>query len=297
MRRLLVLGGLLAALLLPSSAGYGSTAAVPKTTISGRPATVTRSGSATFAFTADDPAATFACALDQEPFADCSSPKAYTGLSEGRHVFFVLASGPGGTEATPASWVWTVDRVPPAAPAGVRPRVGYGRLQLTWKLDAGASAVVYRSADVKQSAQTKVYAGSAASYADTRFVNVDFHRYRIVAVDGAGNASRGVVVDVPASALLVAPRDGGRVRSTTTLRWRAVPKATYYNVQLYRAGRKILSAWPVRPARSVNRTWSYGGRRQSLSPGVYTWYVWPGFGPRARGSYGQPLGQGTFRVG
>jgi hypothetical protein len=44
------------------------------------------------------------------------------------------------------------------------------------------------------------------------------------------------------------------------------------------------------------RRWTYGGHRFSLRRGLYVWYVWPAFGPKAHSRYGQLLGQGTFRV-
>jgi hypothetical protein len=274
-------------------------AAAPTTTISSGPPSVTSSASATFTFSADDPAATFGCALDQAPFANCTSPLSLDGLSDGRHVFYVLAAGSGGAETVPASWVWTVDSVPPAKPAGVHASVGYGRLQLLWRLGGtgATSAIVLRGTDAKQAAQTRVYAGTGTSYTDSHFVNGAFHRYQVVALDAAGNASAGVTVDVPASALLLAPQKGATTHAAPTMRWRGVPGASYYNMQLFRGGRKVLSAWPQRPRWRLARHWTYGNRPQTLAKGSYTWYVWPAFGPRARAAYGQLLGQSSFRVG
>ena len=37
--------------------------------------------------------------------------------------------------------------------------------------------------------------------------------------------------------------------------------------------------------------------RPPLGPGTYTWYVWPGRGPRRAGRYGPLLGKSTFVVG
>jgi hypothetical protein len=79
------------------------------------------------------------------------------------------------------------------------------------------------------------------------------------------------------------------------LTWSAVPKATYYNVQLIRGG-KVLSAWPTRPRLRLQRSWLYAGRRHRLTPGRYRWYVWPRFGSRASGRYGRLLGGSSFVV-
>jgi len=64
----------------------------------------------------------------------------------------------------------------------------------------------------------------------------------------------------------------------------AVRKARYYNVQLHRNGIKILSAWPRGARLRVVGSWRYLGRRQSLLPGTYSWYVWPGLGPQSYGA-------------
>lgn len=295
-RALLCLAAAAAALLV---VGVGQ-AAAPTTTISSGPPGITNSASATFAFAANDPAATFGCALDQASFSTCTPPQTLTGLSDGRHVFYVLASGSGGDEATPAFRVWTVDRVPPAKPARVKAAISYGRLRLSWRLSGSTgatSAVVLRGTDAKQTAQTRVFSGAASGYTDPHFTNAAFHRYTVLAQDAAGNASAGVSLDVPASALLLAPRREATIRSAGTMRWRGVRGASYYNLQLFRGDRKVLSAWPQRPQWRLAQGWRYSGGRQTLKHGRYTWYVWPAFGPRVKAAYGQLLGQSSFRVG
>jgi hypothetical protein len=95
---------------------------------------------------------------------------------------------------------------------------------------------------------------------------------------------------------LVAPLAGSRVSGPPMLRWSAVPKAKFYNAQVYRNGRKILSLWPARSRLKMTRSWQHAGRTFRLRPGVYTWYVWPGFGTVASPRYGKLLGQSSFRV-
>jgi hypothetical protein len=80
------------------------------------------------------------------------------------------------------------------------------------------------------------------------------------------------------------------------LRWSAVAKATYYNVQLFREGRKILTLWPTKPTLQVPSSWRFTGTTFRLTPGVYRWYVWPGFGPRSANRYGKLLGTRSFVV-
>jgi HYR domain len=97
-------------------------------------------------------------------------------------------------------------------------------------------------------------------------------------------------------AALYSPVAGAVVGAPPLLRWRAVPRATYYNIQVYRGGHRILSFWPSRPRFQLHDSWNYHGRRMILTSGSYAWLVWPGFGDLARANYGRLLGRSTFRV-
>jgi HYR domain len=142
-----------------------------------------------------------------------------------------------------------------------------------------------------------VYRGRGLTYVDRRLRNDVVYRYVIVAFDRVGNRSRGVVVTArPKAVLLARPRPGQRVFSPPLLRWVPVPAASYFNVQLWRGRTKLLSAWPNLARYQLTRTWTYDGRLWRLQPGLYTWYVWPGLGPRSRATYGEMLGVSTFVV-
>jgi hypothetical protein len=78
------------------------------------------------------------------------------------------------------------------------------------------------------------------------------------------------------------------------LRWHPVDGARYYNVQLFRGGKKILSAWPAQPRFQLQKSWRFHGHRYRLTRGRYRWYAWPGFGARAAGHYGRLIRAGTF---
>ena len=144
-----------------------------------------------------------------------------------------------------------------------------------------------------------MYSGPASSYTEARFANASYHRYSITSVDKAGNVSPAVQVDVPASALLLAPADGATLhaKKPQLFRWRAIPKASYYNIQLWRGGRKVLTSWPHGPTFRLPATWKSRGHRYGLTHGYYTWFVWPGFGPRANGRYGDLAGHAIFHAG
>ena len=83
----------------------------PNTLLGGHPGKSLKSGHAkkkvTFRFSATEAAATFQCKLDKGDFKPCSSPKTYQ-VKVGKHNFSVRAVGAGGTDATPASYRFTV---------------------------------------------------------------------------------------------------------------------------------------------------------------------------------------------
>ena len=77
----------------------------PVVTISGPPAT-TPATTATFTFTADEPAV-FRCALDTAPFASCSSGVSYSGLDPGQHLFRVEATDAAQNQSV-TGHMWTI---------------------------------------------------------------------------------------------------------------------------------------------------------------------------------------------
>ena len=139
-----------------------------------------------------------------------------------------------------------------------------------------------------------VYRGSALSYRDTSVKKGLVYHYTVAASDPAGNDAR--VKIATSLRLLMAPAPGTLVRAGDALTWPKAPGATYYNVQLFRGGHKVLTAWPVTARFRLPRSWMFSGRRQTLAPGTYKWYVWPGHGARATARYGRLLGGSTFRV-
>jgi hypothetical protein len=82
----------------------------PQTSIVSGPAASTTSTSASFRLSSSEPGSGFECKLDNDDWAACTSPKAYSGLSVGTHSFSTRASDTGGNvDATPATYSWTVD--------------------------------------------------------------------------------------------------------------------------------------------------------------------------------------------
>jgi hypothetical protein len=276
--------------------------AVPR--IGSGPSDPTNASNASFAFSDSEAGLAFGCQLDGGGFATCTSPAAYSGVGAGTHTFAVRATDPAGNTGTAAAYGWTVkDGTAPGNVRGLKRTVGYKLLKLTWSRPPDADFDYVRVLVAKGSKaakggplRTSVYKGTGTHYTNKGFKNGTYYRYAIISYDKAGNASRGIPVVVQPSVLLRSPRNGVAVHAPPRLTWVKVPKATFYNVQLYSRGRKILSAWPSASRLGLKRSWSYANRRFKLKTGTYVWYVWPGFGARAKSRYGQLLGQSVFTV-
>ena len=280
----------------------------PRTTITSTPPASSNSATASFSFTSSEAGSTFACSLDASGFSPCASPQTYAGLGNGSHTFRVQAiDAAGNADTTPPSYSWqivnvgpgTTDRTPPGNVRRLKRNVRYGLLKLAWTPPPDADfdhVKVLVSTSPKSPPRTLVYTGKARSYTNRRFKNGLYSRYAVLSYDRVGNASRGAGVVVPPSVLLRSPRDRAVVKSPPRLLWASVRHATFYNVQLYSPNGKLLSAWPGKAALTLSKSWRYNGRRFTLKRGLYRWFVWPGFGPRARARYGQLLGQASFRV-
>lgn len=78
------------------------------------PAGVTAQTNLHVEFASDQDSVTFLCKLDDEEEKPCSSPYIRSGLTNGEHVFRVIAKNAHGmTSPEPAEHRWTVDTVPP----------------------------------------------------------------------------------------------------------------------------------------------------------------------------------------
>jgi HYR domain len=191
------------------------------------------------------------------------------------------------------------DVTPPADVRRGRAIAGDRMVTLSWVPPARdfASAAVFRSRDGRSGRGSLVYRGSKRRIIARGLTNAVRYRFLVVAYDRAGNRSRGIVLHAtPARSLLVGPRANARMSSPPLLRWVPVRTASYYNVQLWRSGHKLLSTWPAQARLQLSSSWRHDGRRYRLTPGVYTWFVWPGVGPKSQARYGALLGKSTFVV-
>ena len=99
----------------------------PDTTINTGPSGTIATNQATFNFSGSPTADTakIQCRIDSEPFADCSSPKTFTSLTDGPHTAaFRAEDAAGNQDATPATRTFTVDTAvdpPPVDPPVDKP--------------------------------------------------------------------------------------------------------------------------------------------------------------------------------
>jgi hypothetical protein len=198
---------------------------------------------------------------------------------------------------TPASFSFKYDATPPSI-FGTTATHGNRSAQISWRKSSDTKLVeVIRTPGRNGQGESRIYRGSATGVKDKGLVVGRKYEYRVIGADEAANRAEQKLTLVATGALL-SPTPGLRIttKSPPTLVWAPVKGATYYNVQLIFHGRKVLSTWPLRQSFRLRRAWLYKGRRYRLRPGVYRWYVWPGFGRISAANYGRPLGSSSFVV-
>jgi hypothetical protein len=173
-----------------------------------------------------------------------------------------------------------------------------GAVAAKWRVTGASSVTLTRSRGAATSESSEVYSGAGGGLTDSNVENYVRYRYTLTASDDAGNEVRRTAYATPLP-VLWAPRPGARlgIHARPLLAWRPARRARYYNVQLWVDGRQVGSWWPARARLRLPAGWSFGGKAQRLDRGTYTWYVWPGRGPRKLGRYGALLGKSTFVVG
>jgi hypothetical protein len=195
---------------------------------------------------------------------------------------------------TGAALSFKYDATAPALSA-VTKKLGKRSVELTWRPSAEIRLVeIVRAPGRNNEGQTVVYRGSATSFRDAGLVVGRKYQYRVAGIDEAENRTERAL-DITATGALLSPAPGALVAAPPHLVWTEIKGASYYNLQLVR-GRKVLSVWPVRAGFQLQRTWRFNGRRYRLRPGVYRWFVWPGYGRISANHYGRLLGGSTFVV-
>jgi hypothetical protein len=226
----------------------------------------------------------------------CTAPT-YGGPDSGAASVFGTCVDKAGNVSSPFGYGLSYDATAPPVTA-LKAIAGDRRVNVRWQTTAEAESVeVFRTPGLGNAASSVVFRGPGRSFEDTAVTNRKRYVYEVRVWDAAGNAADSSVAAMPRPHLVSPARlatfSPGR---PPVLRWTRVRRATYYNVQVFRNGRKVLSVWPTKARYQMKRRWTYRGQRRRLRVGRYRWVVWPGFGRRSKSDYGDRLGPMTFRV-
>lgn len=155
----------------------------PDTTITAEPPALSNTTTATFSFTSTDAPSTFECALDGAAFSSCSSPRSFTGLTDGSHTFATRATDPdGNTDATPAQATWNIDTVAPDTTIDTGPTGLVGSTDASLSFSSSDSGAIFEC-----SLDDDTYT-SCASPLEYSALGQGAHVFRVRAIDTAGNA-------------------------------------------------------------------------------------------------------------
>jgi hypothetical protein len=107
------------------------------------------------------------------------------------------------------------------------------------------------------------------------------------------------------SSTSVPPQPAGTAKRATptapqpeprTFGWAPVAGAAAYEVEFFRAGRRIFAAKTIQPRLTLSARWTYRGRKFRLGPGVYQWDVWPIYNSATGSRRGKPIVQSRLTV-
>ena len=145
--------------------------------------------------------------------------------------------------------------------------------------------------------ERSLFSGAGVVFVDKKIQDgVEYH-YSVRTYDQAGNPSQARTVLAFPKVLSLGKKIGytPRTAGTPILTWPAKPGASYYHVQLFRNGKRILAAWPLTTQLGLRQSWRWAGRRYKLTAAHYNWFAWAGFGNRKAARY-KLIGHSTFIV-
>lgn len=274
----------------------------PKPAVKSSVPSLTNKRSVKFTFSAD-PDATLNCRLEGPgqtgDFKPCesSTEQSYSNLADGSYLFTLRVTSAIGN-VNERNRGWRVDTAPPAPVGAFRTRSGNGRVELSWTkpVDLGYDHVLIRRKRAGGSNWKKIGARrNVSSMIDWTPANDVVYVYAIRSIDKAGNGSTASAARARPSKIL-SPQFDAVVGSRPLIDWVSSLHASYYNLQLWRNGKKVLSVWPVGSGYRLRSSWTFNGRHYTLSSDTYRVYVWPGFGSKAAADYGTLTGWSQFKV-
>ena len=110
----------------------------------------------------------------------------------------------------------------------------------------------------------------------------------VFAYDGNGNVSPPARRKISLASLIpLRPVTGSVVKEPPLLTWKGQDGVVYYNVQIFRNGKRVIVGWPSHA--------SYRVPLGTLEPGTYVWFVWPAEKHEgATPTFGKLIGRATF---
>ena len=209
------------------------------------------------------------------------------------------AAGAATPVATPAAGT-TTDKTAPGKPSKLavvqpRARMPKGKVPLTlrWvnpKATDLARVVAVLNLKHRPASRTDgkvIFSGLRTSAAFKLQAGTRGH-VALFAIDRSGNVSKPALRTVSLASLIpLRPLTGTTVVTAPRLSWTATEGTAYYNVQIFRNGRRILTDWPAHA--------SFKLPTALLEPGTYTWFVWPALkGKGSAATFGELIGRATF---
>ncbi len=200
----------------------------PGTTIGAKPSDPDSSATPTFGFSSNEAGVSFECSVDGGTYSLCVTPLTLPTLGEGPHTFRVRATDPAGnTDATPATYGWSLDTVPPAASMTTPGAHVSGTVSLSSTSNdvggTGIASVTFEYRDAGIGAWTPIATVPWNTKTGADAVADGLYDLHVVAYDNAGNTGTStpisnVRVDNTAPAVTITnPISSGGLAGTVTL--------------------------------------------------------------------------------
>jgi hypothetical protein len=200
---------------VPASRTWNIDTTTPNTTINTGPSGAVNSTSANFIFSSSEGGSTFECRIDGGSWSSCTSPRNYTGLSQGSHTVDIRATdSAGNTDSTPASRTWTVDTVAPNTTINTGP---------SGTVSSTSADFTFSSSEGGSTFECRIDGGSWSSCTSPRnytSLSNGSHTFDVRATDSTGNldstpATRAWTIDSAAPETTINTGPSGSVNSNS----------------------------------------------------------------------------------
>ena len=172
--------------------------------------------------------------------AQCTDPVMYGGPDANPAKIVGQCRDVAGHLSAPTTFELRYDGTKPARP-NVRSAHRGTAIALSWTRPADVvRSVVIRVPGLKGKKPGVVYDGKANTFVDRKITPGARYRYEVRLYDQAGNLAA-MTVGLKPGAGIFSPVEGEVVKRPPVVNWAKVPKARFYNVQLWRGDVKLLT--------------------------------------------------------